>query len=199
MQRIVSVQSSFRAHALIQKGRWYFVKLSGRQWPLRGGVPAHTTGRTCCWLGDSHIWILHYSLFSCIFYKFIIVTFFSLNHDPFGTLPSLYLNLSHQSVMRKTRNLFCIIKSQYHSYKCIGRLKNPLNQLNNSDERIANAICVVTKNYLGCTCWCSMAIRVVEFSNRGYKIRNLNTHRKLLNFENWVNREVSKIGHHFRK
>ena len=25
------------------------------------------------------------------------------------------------------------------------------------------------------------------------------TQRKLLNFENWVNCEVSKIGHHFRK
>ena len=52
-----------------------------------------------------------------------------------------------------------------------------------------------------------MATRVVEFSNGGYKIRKLerflpknqNTQRKLLNFENWVNGEVSKIGHHFRK
>ena len=35
-----------------------------------------------------------------------------------------------------------------------------------------------------------MAVRVVEFSNGGYKI----TQRKLLNFENWVNGEVSKIG-----
>ena len=33
----------------------------------------------------------------------------------------------------------------------------------------------------------SMAIREVEFSNGGY------------NFENWVNGEVSKIGHHFSK
>ena len=49
-----------------------------------------------------------------------------------------------------------------------------------------------------------MAIRVVEFSNRGYKIRkilpkNQHTQRKLLNFENWVNGEVLKIGHHFSK
>ena len=29
--------------------------------------------------------------------------------------------------------------------------------------------------------------------------KNLHTQRKLLNFENWVNGEVSKIGHHFRK
>ena len=28
---------------------------------------------------------------------------------------------------------------------------------------------------------------------------NISTQRKLLNFENWVNGEVSKIGHHFRK
>ena len=46
----------------------------------------------------------------------------------------------------------------------------------------------------------SMAIRVVEFSNGGYKIRkNQHTQRKLLNLENWVNGEVSKIGHRFRK
>ena len=37
----------------------------------------------------------------------------------------------------------------------------------------------------------SMAIRVVEFSNGGYKIRkilpkNQHTQRKLLNFENWI-------------
>ena len=42
-----------------------------------------------------------------------------------------------------------------------------------------------------------MAIQVVEFSNRGYKIRN--TQRKLLNFENWVYGEVSKIERHFSK
>ena len=28
---------------------------------------------------------------------------------------------------------------------------------------------------------------------------NQHTQRKLLNFENWVNGEVSKIGHHLRK
>ena len=44
-----------------------------------------------------------------------------------------------------------------------------------------------------------MAIRVVEFSNGGYKIRNQHTQRKLLNFENWVSGEVSKIGRHFSK
>ena len=43
----------------------------------------------------------------------------------------------------------------------------------------------------------SMAIRVVEFSNGGTKLeiffpKNQHTQRKLLNFENWVNREVSK-------
>ena len=29
--------------------------------------------------------------------------------------------------------------------------------------------------------------------------KNQHTQQKLLNFENWVNGEVSKIGHHFRK
>ena len=48
----------------------------------------------------------------------------------------------------------------------------------------------------------SMAIRVVEFSNGGTKLeihvpKNQHIQRKLLNFENWVNGEVSKIGHHF--
>ena len=42
-----------------------------------------------------------------------------------------------------------------------------------------------------------MAIRVVEFSNRGYKIIKIFAYestysKKLLNFENWSNREVSK-------
>ena len=46
-------------------------------------------------------------------------------------------------------------------------------------------------------CMRNMVIRVVEFSNGGYKIRkslpkNQHTQRKLLNFENWVNGEVSK-------
>ena len=47
-----------------------------------------------------------------------------------------------------------------------------------------------------------MAVRVLEFSSRGYKIRkilhkNQHTQRKLLNFEFWINGELSKIGHHF--
>ena len=48
-----------------------------------------------------------------------------------------------------------------------------------------------------------MAIRVVEFSSGGHKIRkiffhkNQHTQRKLLNFEFWINGELSKIGHHF--
>ena len=42
-----------------------------------------------------------------------------------------------------------------------------------------------------------MAIRVVEVSNGGYKIRkilpeNQHTKRKLLNFEFWINGELSK-------
>ena len=40
-----------------------------------------------------------------------------------------------------------------------------------------------------------MAVWVVEFSNKGYKLerfslKNQHTQRKLLNFENWVNGEV---------
>ena len=48
-----------------------------------------------------------------------------------------------------------------------------------------------------------MAIRVVEFSSGGVtkleKIlhKNQHTQRKLLNFELWINGELSKIGHHF--
>ena len=52
-----------------------------------------------------------------------------------------------------------------------------------------------------------MEVRVVEFSSWGgggtkferFLAKNQHTQRKLLNFENWVNGEVSKIGHHFRK
>ena len=43
-----------------------------------------------------------------------------------------------------------------------------------------------------------MAVQVVEFSNGGYKIeiflpKNQLTQSKFLNFENWVNGEVSKV------
>ena len=49
-----------------------------------------------------------------------------------------------------------------------------------------------------------MAIGVVEFSSWGTKLEqflptNQHTQRKLLNFENWVDGEVSKIEHHFSK
>ena len=46
-----------------------------------------------------------------------------------------------------------------------------------------------------------MAIQVVEFSSGDHKIRkvfaNDSTQRKLLNFKNYVDRELSEIGHHF--
>ena len=46
-----------------------------------------------------------------------------------------------------------------------------------------------------------MAIRVVEFSDGVTKLEILlhidqHTHRKLLNFEFWINGELSKIGRH---
>ena len=49
-----------------------------------------------------------------------------------------------------------------------------------------------------------MAIWAVEFSNGDKKSdrflpQNQHTQRKLLNFENWFNGEVSKLGHHFIK
>ena len=57
-----------------------------------------------------------------------------------------------------------------------------------------------------------MAIRVVEFSSGVTKLaifldieldiflsKNQHSQRKLLNFDNWVNGEVSKIGHHSSK
>ena len=48
----------------------------------------------------------------------------------------------------------------------------------------------------------SIAIPVLEFQFWGYKIRkkmpeDKHTQRKLLNFENWCNGELSKIGRHF--
>ena len=47
-----------------------------------------------------------------------------------------------------------------------------------------------------------MAIPVVEFSNQDTKLerclpKNQHTQKKLLNFEFWINGELSKIGHHF--
>ena len=47
-----------------------------------------------------------------------------------------------------------------------------------------------------------MAIWVVEFSSGGTKLerylhKNQHTQRKLLNFEFWINCELSKIEHHF--
>ena len=50
-----------------------------------------------------------------------------------------------------------------------------------------------------------MVVRVVKFSSGGgtklerFLPKNQHTQRKLLNFENWVSGEVSKIGHHFSK
>ena len=43
-----------------------------------------------------------------------------------------------------------------------------------------------------------MAVRLVEFSNGGYKIRKIFTYEstyseEILNFENWVNGEVPKF------
>ena len=47
-----------------------------------------------------------------------------------------------------------------------------------------------------------MAIQIVEFSSGGTKLerflhKNQHTQRKLLNFEFWINVELSKIRHHF--
>ena len=55
-------------------------------------------------------------------------------------------------------------------------------------------------------------LRNVEYGNTGCGVfkgggpklerflpKNQHTQRKLLNFENWVNGEVSKIEHHFNK
>ena len=45
---------------------------------------------------------------------------------------------------------------------------------------------------------------LLSFQTGGTKLeknlpKNQHTQRKLLNFDNWVNGEVSKIGHHFSK
>ena len=44
--------------------------------------------------------------------------------------------------------------------------------------------------------------RLWSFQTRGTKLervlpKNQHTQRKLLNFENWINGKLSKIGHHF--
>jgi hypothetical protein len=49
----------------------------------------------------------------------------------------------------------------------------------------------------------NMVVRVVEFSSGGKKLerflpKNQHTQKKLLNFKNWCNGEVSKIEHHCR-
>ena len=48
----------------------------------------------------------------------------------------------------------------------------------------------------------TMVIRVVEFSSGGTNLeryQHTHTQRKLLNFENWCNGKVSKIGHPYYK
>ena len=52
--------------------------------------------------------------------------------------------------------------------------------------------------------WAVWQYGLWSFQTGGTKLerflpKNQLTQRKLLNFENWVNGEVSKIGHHFRK
>ena len=50
-------------------------------------------------------------------------------------------------------------------------------------------------------------ISITHHGNMGCRVfklerflpKNQHTRRKILNFENWCNGEVSKIGHHFRK
>ena len=49
-----------------------------------------------------------------------------------------------------------------------------------------------------------MAVQVVEFSDGGTKLerilsKNQHTQRKLLNFEFWINGELSKKGNYFIK
>ena len=58
-----------------------------------------------------------------------------------------------------------------------------------------------TQYYVVCN---TMVIWVTELSSGRYKIRykdfclkNQNTQRKFVNFENWCNGELSKIGHNF--
>ena len=53
-----------------------------------------------------------------------------------------------------------------------------------------------------CACVITMVVQVLEFSSGGTKLerflhKNQHNQRKLLNFEFWINGEVSKIGHHF--
>ena len=61
---------------------------------------------------------------------------------------------------------------------------------------------VSTHSSLKCRIMLNMAIRVVEFSSGGtilerFLPKNQHTRMKLLNFKNWVNGKLLKIGHHF--
>ena len=62
---------------------------------------------------------------------------------------------------------------------------------------------IQTKLILLCI-WAVWQYGLWSFQTGGTKLErflpmNQHTQRKLLNFENWVDGEVSKIGHHFRK
>ena len=62
------------------------------------------------------------------------------------------------------------------------------------DKQFYNTIAVIQVHI--------MVIQVVDYSNGGYNIRkflpkNQHTERKFMNFENWCNGKLSKIGHNF--
>ena len=60
---------------------------------------------------------------------------------------------------------------------------------------------LLLENELSCKVW---QYGLWSFQTGGTKFKkklpkNQHPQRKLLNFKNWVNGEVSKVGHHFRK
>ena len=99
----------------------------------------------------------------------------------------------------------CVILFCKQKQDCSSSSSRPrVNTLKKDDSEILITQKLWTiENMVVCNQAYLIAIRVVEFSNRGYKIRkifwllkNQHTQRKVLNFEFWINGELSKIGHH---
>ena len=73
--------------------------------------------------------------------------------------------------------------------------------LSENAEKMGQIVRFVLLYLIMCTLW---QYGLWTFQMGGTKLeiflpKNQHTQRKLLNFENWINGEVSKIGHHFRK
>ena len=111
--------------------------------------------------------------------------------------------MSLQALVTKENNLMTLIKSNFFkSYETCSELElQSMIKFNlvipqglYSLLSTKQAICIILLPLE----WPTMVVRVVEFSSGGrFLHKNQHTQRKLLNFEFWINGELSKIGHHF--